>query len=201
MRKPDCPVNEKLTVGSWSRGVRRCGDRILNNSAETVAAHASVVSARSRIRLPLLAFGIAALLLAAAAFAYWIADSSRTVSRPLPAASWSHNSGYMFTSPIPDLREEANTNEQPQRSPYIVLEDGRPLTTPHAMHADIVSMGAGRYSHWQDLIYISTPDNSDPAANGRTYTLWRELPANFVVANLLLAAAVLSAFAGVIPIT
>jgi hypothetical protein len=52
-----------------------------------------------------------------------------------------------------------------------VFEDGKPLPFPHAPHEDIRKLGAGRYSHWGVHLYFSTPDNSDPLANGRRYTV------------------------------
>ena len=54
----------------------------------------------------------------------------------------------------------------------VLLEDGKPLGPPRALHADIRKKGRGRYSHWtQRTLYFSTSDNSDPRTNGRKYTL------------------------------
>jgi predicted O-methyltransferase YrrM len=67
-------------------------------------------------------------------------------------------------------------------SPLVVLEDGRPLAQPHALHAEIREQGQGRYSHWTYRagadrngatyreVLFSTSDNSDPNSNGRRYT-------------------------------
>ncbi len=67
-------------------------------------------------------------------------------------------------------------------SPLVVLEDGRPLAQPHALHAEIRELGQGRYSHWTYRagadrngaayreVLFSTSDNSDPNSNGRHYT-------------------------------
>lgn len=54
-----------------------------------------------------------------------------------------------------------------------VYEDGRPLGPAHASHHEIREHGQGRFSHWSGYIYFSTPDNTDPRTNGRTYT-WRD---------------------------
>jgi hypothetical protein len=56
-------------------------------------------------------------------------------------------------------------------SRLILFEDGKPLPLGHAPHEEIRQLGAGRYSHWGADVYFSTPDNSDPAKNGRRYTV------------------------------
>jgi hypothetical protein len=54
-------------------------------------------------------------------------------------------------------------------STVLLLEDDVPLALPHALHADIAALGAGRYSHWKDTLLFSSSDGSDPAMNGRRY--------------------------------
>src|SRR5689334_16431667 len=44
-------------------------------------------------------------------------------------------------------------------SPYSLHENGQPLPFGHALHDDIRSKGAGRYSHWQKWLVFSTSDN------------------------------------------
>ena len=38
------------------------------------------------------------------------------------------------------------------------------------LHADIRSLGGGRFSHWGNNLFFSASDNTDPRTNGRTYT-------------------------------
>ena len=58
------------------------------------------------------------------------------------------------------------------QSECVLLEDGKPLSTPHAYHQEVRNIGKGKYSHWtKEMIYFSTSDNSDPRTNGRKYTL------------------------------
>lgn len=52
-----------------------------------------------------------------------------------------------------------------------LFEDGRELPYPHSSHDDIRELGAGRYSHWNDAVYFSSSDNSDPAKNGKRYSV------------------------------
>jgi hypothetical protein len=51
-----------------------------------------------------------------------------------------------------------------------LTEDGRALGPPHTLHSEIREDGEGRFSHWNDDLYFSTSDNSDPKVNGRVYT-------------------------------
>src|ERR1700730_2078962 len=49
-------------------------------------------------------------------------------------------------------------------------ENGLLLGPAHSQHADIRSHGGGRFSHWNDVLYFSTSDGTDPRANGRSCT-------------------------------
>lgn len=71
----------------------------------------------------------------------------------------------------PELQQEADDLEHLSRSPWVLLEDGRPLGPPHALHSEIETIGNGRWSHWNDAVIFSTSDNSNPRANGRHYEL------------------------------
>ena len=59
----------------------------------------------------------------------------------------------------------------PRQSPLILLEDELTQTSPHSLHVDIRNQGEGRYSHWKDVLYFSSSDNSEPNTNGRTYAI------------------------------
>ena len=73
---------------------------------------------------------------------------------------------------LEDIADSADDN---QRSPVLIYENGRQLGPAHSKHADIASLGMGRYSHWRGLSYvISATDNSDPNTNGRFY--WAVVP-------------------------
>jgi hypothetical protein len=53
-----------------------------------------------------------------------------------------------------------------------MLEDGKPLGPAHALHHSIARDGGGRYSHWAgNTLLFSASDNSDPNANGRSYSI------------------------------
>lgn len=60
----------------------------------------------------------------------------------------------------------SDTVEAPDRSFLMVLLDGRPIGRPHVLHEEIVRLGGGAFSHWQDYVLFSMPDGSDPRASG-----------------------------------
>jgi hypothetical protein len=72
---------------------------------------------------------------------------------------------------VPQLQGASDDGDHPDRSPWVLLEDGRPLGPPHSLHEPIENVGLGRWSHWQDTVMFSTSDNTDPRANGRSYRL------------------------------
>lgn len=56
-----------------------------------------------------------------------------------------------------------------------LLEDGVPLSQADAMHADIRTQGAGRYSFWpttRTTLFFSSSDGTDPRTGDRRYA-WR----------------------------
>jgi hypothetical protein len=82
----------------------------------------------------------------------------------------------------------ADSNDRPAISSLEVREDGRALSSPHALHVDIAKIGAGRYSYWGAYLIFSTTDNSDPRANGRVYSLYIR-PSPYIVGLFVVAAA------------
>ena len=65
----------------------------------------------------------------------------------------------------------ADNAEYPNRSTFLLYEDDKLLQPAHAIHEDIRNLGAGRYSHWNKVLYFSTSDGSDPNTNGREYRI------------------------------
>lgn len=78
-------------------------------------------------------------------------------------------SGCAWIVRLPHLAGFADTASAPTRSRLVVLEDGQPLGPAHTAHDVIRQQGAGAYSHWNDVLYFSTSDGSDPRTNGRSY--------------------------------
>jgi hypothetical protein len=63
-----------------------------------------------------------------------------------------------------------DTPDEPARSAMRLFEDGMELGPAHASLESIRSVGSGAFSHLGNALYFSSSDNTDPAANGRTYT-------------------------------
>ncbi len=70
-----------------------------------------------------------------------------------------------------DFGTAGDSNTQPSVSTLRVFEDGKELGTAHAKHADISSIGKGKFSHWGNSLIFSASDNTNPKTNGRKYTI------------------------------
>jgi len=57
------------------------------------------------------------------------------------------------------------------RLSVLIYEDNLRLRYPDTLHEEIWTLGAGRYSFWNDWVYFLSSDNSDPTINGRCYHL------------------------------
>ena len=77
-------------------------------------------------------------------------------------------SGCCWIVTIPRLAS-GDTASDPRASQLQLFEDGKPLGPAHSTHDDIRKDGSGRYSHWGDVLYFSTSDNTDPLTSRRKY--------------------------------
>ena len=104
---------------------------------------------------------------------YWDDFMEKRTKVILPA-SFRHVKGHMWACPLPDLAAFADTPEFPRRSQLVLFEDSLHLYFRHAPHRAIQRLGEGRCNHWQNELFFSSSDNSDPNGNGRVYTamLW-----------------------------
>jgi hypothetical protein len=106
--------------------------------------------------------------------------------------------GYAYRATIPKtdgpipvlvpLRAGRDTSSAPM---VRLLEDGKEVGLPRARSALVQSLGAGRYNVRESSLQFSTPDNSDPRTNGRTYAVQERLglPDWFGIAVIVLVAA------------
>ena len=93
-----------------------------------------------------------------------------TIVERIEPASVRAEAGFCYTAVLHQGRP--GDSEGGPGSECVLLEDGKPLRTAHAVHADIRARGRGAYSHWTAaVLYFSASDNSDPRKNGRAYTL------------------------------
>jgi SAM-dependent methyltransferase len=94
---------------------------------------------------------------------------------PIPIDQAWHCGGHSLAVHLPLYHYMADHPIYPRFSFLVVYEDGSPLPHPHSSHADIRSLGHGRYVHWQEHLVFSATDNTDPLTNKRSYqfsTAW-----------------------------
>lgn len=78
-------------------------------------------------------------------------------------------------SPIPFL-EPLRAGGKSSSSPFVrLLENGQEIGLPRSPSAFIQTIGGGRFLVTGSTILFSTPDNSDPMTNGRTYAVQERL--------------------------
>lgn len=97
----------------------------------------------------------------------------------VPLRDFIKDEGLGWTARVPELKDYADGPEFPVRSSLVILENERALGPPHAAHADIRGHGGGSYSHWEDNLFLSTSDDSDPNSNGRRYVAVIPPPSSF----------------------
>lgn len=76
----------------------------------------------------------------------------------------------------PEFSAIADSAAEPRRSTLLMWENDIPLAFPHCSYANIVQYGGGRYRHWQDGIYFTASDNSNPNVNGKKYAFTVDSP-------------------------
>jgi hypothetical protein len=81
--------------------------------------------------------------------------------------------GQAFCYWAPLLVGDGDTPDQPERSTFMLLEDGEVIGTPHTLHSDIREKGHGLWSHWGQNIFFSSSDGTDPRQNGREYAVMK----------------------------
>jgi hypothetical protein len=80
--------------------------------------------------------------------------------------------GHCFTVRMAEDLPPGDTAADPYVSQLVLFEDGIGLGPPHAVHDLIRQKGGGLFSHWQDTLYLSSSDNTDPRINGRAYRVY-----------------------------
>ena len=139
-----------------------------------------------------LILGWALFVLIAAAASVQFAGFTTTRSLPISAARSDSGCAYVvqlsrFTPAWPLTRFNGDAPSS-DRSDLLLFESGRQIGPPHASHVAIRDKGLGRYSHWNDTLYFSATDCSDPRANGRSYTITASVsPSRTVLVAAILA--------------
>ena len=93
--------------------------------------------------------------------------SKRTV---VTSTSIRHRDGYCYIANLP----ETFMSQLSENSTLALYENGQRLPYSESLHDDISVFGRGRYSCWENHLYFSSSDNSDPTTNGRRYQIVAE---------------------------
>jgi hypothetical protein len=75
--------------------------------------------------------------------------------------------GFCWIAVLPDYL----CSDLDSGSSLRLFENGKEIGIPHCSHQEIREIGLGRYSHWGNSLYFSTPDNSNPNENNRKYSV------------------------------
>ena len=81
-----------------------------------------------------------------------------------------HAVGFEWVAHIPELQHLADRNDR-SGSSLVLFEDDRAIGPPHALHAQIRTVGGGRYSHWGEWLRFSPARNDDARSHVYTYEL------------------------------
>lgn len=103
-------------------------------------------------------------------------STQKESSRPEPIITISKNKiiqeiGYCHILDIGEFTDYSDSEHNHKKSTLKVYENNKELPMPHILHADIRSLGAGRYSHWKNKLYFSALDNSNPKTNNNIYKI------------------------------
>jgi|SRR5262249_12161119 len=78
--------------------------------------------------------------------------------------------GYAYKVSIPQLSGVADT-ERGLFSPTVVCEGDHQMGPAHTPIVEIIQKGSGRFIHYEDNVYFSSSDKTDPNSNGRQYRI------------------------------
>ena len=82
-----------------------------------------------------------------------------------------YDEGFSWIASLPLWVPSGDSPEDSTKSGVRLFEDGQELLQAHCSHADIRSLGGGRFSHWGRKVWFSASDNVSPVESGRRYSL------------------------------
>lgn len=119
------------------------------------------VSAAKQILATLLLTASLTWLVLYSLFSIWGLSSFGSVSAPVSEIR--AELGLAFTTAIPDPFLSSNSDV------LQLYENGESLAPSDVAHDEIRTLGGGRHSFWEDTLYFSASDGTDPRANTRSY--------------------------------
>jgi hypothetical protein len=79
---------------------------------------------------------------------------------------------HCWSFPLPTLVDVSDGVGSPNRSPLLLFEDDQLLGQAHSPHLSVRDRGRGAYSHWDEQLYFSTSDNSNPMRTEDAIRCW-----------------------------
>ncbi len=113
-------------------------------------------------------------LLCVNALVAWLVVIGTRIEYRVPSERITPKRGHSYAYELPGRgywRVRSDDGLDRRRAKSQLHEDGEPLGPDHGNHRSIASVGMGKFSHWQGQLFFSASDNSDPRANGRSYSL------------------------------
>jgi hypothetical protein len=135
-------------------------------------ANVSMIAARTK---PSSVLGCTALCLLLALPLAVVERFGQPFTFAVDASTITSETGFSHIWQVPDVgwfyQVRSDTQWNPDVSFMDVFEDGVALGPAHSLHNQIRELGHGRFSHWNGVLRFSSSDNSDPARNGKHYTV------------------------------
>jgi hypothetical protein len=117
-------------------------------------------------------FGLAAAFNLALLLAYWFRP---TIEVGFSPGRINFEQGNLYTYPLGNFKSFLydfsgdNDHGGGNQSSLELLENGKSLGSGHHPHRKIAELGQGRFAHWENAVYFSSSDGSDPRTNGYSY--------------------------------
>ena len=98
-----------------------------------------------------------------------------TIDIRFPPNKISFHDGELYTYPVGNpkhfLYDFSGDNDrgEGEQSTLELFENGKPLGPAHRPHRKIAELGRGRYSHWEETVFFSSSDGTDPRTNRYLY--------------------------------
>ena len=80
-----------------------------------------------------------------------------------------HVEGHCWQVKMPADVGIGDSSAAPKSSNLLLMENGILMGQAGALHQEIINLGKGRYSHWENYLYFSSSDNDDPIRSGNSY--------------------------------
>lgn len=95
------------------------------------------------------------------------ADGERIVLNP----PFNYVGGNCYSTDISHLKLQSDSVDSPRASQIDLYENNKLCLFKHSIHQRIIEIGEGSYSHWNNILYFSASNNSNPNVSGKCYSI------------------------------